>query len=131
MRLLLDTHIALGAATDQARLTAGERALLADPTNPLLFSAVSLWELRLKWNSLHASGERKGAANPDDVLAFATDIGWELMPLTPLHAVALLREPLAHKDPFDELLLVQAQEEGCRLVSRDGQLVGHPLVVAG
>jgi hypothetical protein len=48
------------------------------------------------------------------VVAFEAAMDWELPPLTARHAAAELAQPLGHKDPFDELLLVQAQEEGMR-----------------
>jgi PIN domain nuclease of toxin-antitoxin system len=41
------------------------------------------------------------------------------------------RDPLPHKDPFDELLLMQAQEEGLRLLTREARLVAHPLAISG
>ena len=61
--------------------------------------------------------------------------GWQIVeafgvqfePLTPEQAAAALIEPLRHKDPFDALLLTQAQELGVRLLTRDGLLRGHPL----
>jgi PIN domain nuclease of toxin-antitoxin system len=71
----------------------------------------------------------QGPIAPNDVVAFAAAIGWELLPLTARHAAAPLAQPLTHKDPFDELLLVQAQEEGMRLLTRDAKLLGHPLVM--
>jgi PIN domain nuclease of toxin-antitoxin system len=58
-------------------------------------------------------------------------MGWEILPLTAHHAAAELADPIPHKDPFDELLLVQAQEEGMRLLTRDTKLEGHPLAVLG
>lgn len=104
---------------------------MAGPDTQLVLSAVAVWELRLKWHSFHISGGRKGSLNPAVVLAFAKAIDWELLPLTAAHAAAGLAQPLGHKDPFDELLLVQAQEEGMRLLTRDAKLVGHPFAVAG
>jgi PIN domain nuclease of toxin-antitoxin system len=71
------------------------------------------------------------ALDPAAVVAFAAAIDWELLPLTPRHAAAELIHPLGHKDPFDELLLIQAQEEGMRLLTRDTKLIGHPFAVAG
>ncbi len=97
----------------------------------LVLSAVAVWELRLKWHSLHVSGERKGPIDPATVVAFAGAIGWELLPLTADHAAAELSQPLEHKDPFDELLLIQAQEEGMRLLTRDSHLVDHPFALSG
>ncbi len=62
-------------------------------------------------------------------MAFGAAVGWEFLPLTLRHAAAVLTHPLEHKDPFDGLLLVQAQEEGLRLLTRDERLVEHPLAV--
>ncbi len=128
MRLLLDTHIAVWAALDPDALTEAERRRMASADTPLVLSAVAVWELRLKWHSFHISGGRKGPLDPTSVVAFAAAMGWELLPLTARHAAAALVRPLGHKDPFDELLLVQAQEEGMRLVTRDTKLAGHPQV---
>lgn len=97
---------------------------------PLVLSAVAVWELRLKWHSFHISGERKGPVDPNSVVAFAAMMNWELLPLTARHAAAQLAQPLSHKDPFDELLLIQAQEEGMRLLTRDAKLAGHSYAVA-
>ena len=103
---------------------------MAEPGTSLFLSAVSVWELRLKWHSFRISGARKGPVDPAAVAAFGTAIGWEPLPLTARHASAGLKYPLAHKDPFDELLLVQAQEEGMRLLTRDDKLAGHPSALA-
>ncbi len=64
-------------------------------------------------------------------MGFAKAMGWELLPLTIDHAAAGLVRSLGHKDPFDELLLVQAQEERMRLLTRDAKLIGHPCAVGG
>jgi PIN domain nuclease of toxin-antitoxin system len=131
LRLLLDTHIALWLSLEDERLSAGERSLLLSPKTQVAFSTVSIWELRLKWNSHFISGTRKGRASPDDALAVLRSAAYEEIALTADHAAAALANPLTHKDPFDELLLVQAQEEGMRLLTRDSKLAGHPLAVMG
>ncbi len=131
MRLLLDTHIAIWAALDPDALTEAERRRIANAGTPLVLSAVAVWELRLKWHSFHISGARKGPVEPAHVVAFAAAMDWELLPLTARHAAARLLQPLGHKDPFDELLLVQAQEEGMGLLTRDTKLTGHPFAVVG
>lgn len=129
MKLLLDTHIAVWAALDPDALTQAERQRMARADTQLVLSAVAVWELRLKWQSLHISGERKGPTDPAAVVAFTKAMDWELLPLTAGHAAAELLQPLGHKDPFGELLLVQAQEESMRLLTRDAKLVGHPFAV--
>jgi PIN domain nuclease of toxin-antitoxin system len=131
LRLLLDTHIAIWAALDPDALTEAERRRIAEADTPLGLSAVAVWELRLKWHSFNISGSRKGPIGPAAVVTFAGAIGWELLPLTAGHAAAALAQPIGHKDPFDELLLVQAQEEGMRLLTRDSKLIGHPFAIAG
>lgn len=129
MRLLLDTRILIWLAVDEGDLAPREREILETPDLEVVCSAVSLWELRLKWNSTTVRGERKGRVPPEIVLDLVRDAGWTFLPLRPEHAVAALDVPIAHKDPFDELLLVQAQVEGLRLLTRDKGLIGHPLAI--
>ena len=104
---------------------------MAEDDTQLVLSAVTVCELRLKWHSLHVSGGRRGPIDPSAAVAFAKAIQWELLPLTVGHAAASLLQPLRYKDPFDELLLVQAQQEGMRLLTRDAKLAGHPFAVGG
>ncbi len=129
MRLLLDTHIVVWAALDPEALSEAERRWMAESDGPLVLSAVAVWELRLKWHSFHISGDRKGPVSPASIVTFATAMAWEFLPLTAHHAMTDLAHPLEHKDPFDELLLVQAQEEGMRLLTRDSKLNQHPHAV--
>jgi PIN domain nuclease of toxin-antitoxin system len=131
LKLLLDTHIVIWAALDPDALTEAERRRMAGADTSLVLSAVAVWELRLRWHSFHFSGRRKGPIDPAAVVAFATAIDWELLPLTAHHAAAELAQKLGHKDPFDELLPVQAQEEGMRLLTRDAKLIDHPFAAAG
>jgi PIN domain nuclease of toxin-antitoxin system len=130
LRLLLDTHIVIWAALDPEALSETERLHMARAGTQLVLSAVTVWELSLKWHSFHISGERKGVLDPSAVLRFASAVDWEFLPLTAQHAAATLSQPLGHRDPFDELLLVQAQEEGMRLLTRDANLGGHPFALS-
>ncbi len=125
MKLLLDTHFALWLSTAKWKLTPTELVLLDE--NPITVSAISIWELRIKWHSFHVSGHRKGEAAPEVVLAWLFNAGASLLPITPEHAAARLLHPIAHKDPFDELLLIQAPQEDLRLLTRDRLLADHPL----
>lgn len=127
MRLLLDTHIAYWLAVERPALSGHELATLTEADNEILVSAVAIWELRLKWNSFHASGTRKGPGNPTPVLGALKRMGLDILPLDAETAATPLIAPLAHKDPFDELLLVQAQQAGARLLTRDRALLEHLL----
>ncbi len=93
-------------------------------------SAVSIWEMRLKYQSRYSSGDRKSRFSPDDVVDTLEQQNITFLPMTMRHAAKALNAPLAHRDPFDEMLLVQAQEEGLRLLTRDRALSDHPLAVA-
>ena len=128
MRLLLDTHILIWAAVLPERLHQAERDLLTT-ADKLVVSAVALWEIRLKWDSLHATGARKGPVSPNDVVMVAEEMQWQFLALTARHATTPLAIRLGHRDPFDELLLVQAQEEQLSVLTRDTKLRDHPLAL--
>ena len=65
MSLLLDTHYVFAIAGSPGRLTGPELNFLAAYSDPFVVSAVSIWEMWLKWDALHASGDRKGRAEAD------------------------------------------------------------------
>lgn len=128
MKLLLDTHYVFGLAGSPGTLSRPEVRFLDDHPQPFVVSAVSIWEIRLKWQAMHRSGDRKGPASPVDVVnILRTDVVVEFLDLTPEHAATELDAPLGHRDPFDDLLLAQAQAEGMQLLTRDRKLKGHPL----
>ena len=131
MRILLDTSYLFDFMDMPGKLLESERRFLSARGTELYVSAVSIWEMRLKYNAKHASGERKSRFSPADVLNALDDQDVTLLPMTVGHAAGGLDVPLEHKDPFDELLLVQAQQEGLRLLTVDKRLVGHPLAIAG
>jgi PIN domain nuclease of toxin-antitoxin system len=126
--LLLDTHYVYGLSGSPGTISAREAAFLKAYTAPFVVSAVSIWEIRIKWSTFDGSGKRKGPADPKGVLRVLTTDFVDFLLLTPAHAALELKVPIAHRDPFDELLLAQAQSEGLKLLSRDRKLVGHPLV---
>ena len=130
MRILLDTSYLYDFMDRPGRLLASERHLLHSRRTKLHVSAVSLWEMRLKHNARHRSGERKSRFSPADVVATLEEQEVTFLPMTRHHAIATLDPPLGHNDPFDELLLVQAQVEGLRLLTKDGKLAQHPLALA-
>jgi PIN domain nuclease of toxin-antitoxin system len=128
LRLLLDTHFVLWAANSPRRIRSVERALLARPDVVIVVSAVSFWELRIKWNRLERDGEVEDGGSPSKILAFWQEMNVELRPLAFADCVAALAIAARTQDPFDEILLVQAQQFGAELLTRDAKLIGHPLV---
>jgi PIN domain nuclease of toxin-antitoxin system len=128
--ILLDTHFVFGLAGSPDALSTHEGDFLDAYAERLVVSAVSFWEIRLKWNALRPqTGARKGPISPQHALRVISGQPVELLSLTSMHAATQLETPILHKDPFDELLLAQAQAEGLKLLSRDRMLIDHPLVV--
>lgn len=115
MRLLLDTHIALWALTDDPRLSARARALIEDPANQVAVSAASVWEIAIK----HALGRGDMPISGEAALEWFRQAGYDLLPVTPQHAAAVETLPDHHRDPFDRLLVAQAATEPMRLITRD------------
>ena len=130
MRILLDTSYLYDLMDAPGKFRDLGRRILRSGETRLYVSAVSIWEMRLKHNARYASGERKSRLDPNDVIPVLENQGVTFLPMTIRHAARALETPLGHKDPFDELLLVQAQEEGLKLLTVDRLLVGHPLAVA-
>ncbi len=130
MRILLDTHWLYDLMESPGKLPEIERSRLVDPETQSFASAVSIWEMRLKYRARHRSGARKSRFDPNDVLEMLEDMAIPVLTMTPDHAARPLEAPIPQKDPFDELLLVQAQEEGLRLLTRDRLLLAHPLAIS-
>jgi len=130
MRLLLDTSYLYDLMDKPGAFLEREHRILAARDAEFHISSVSLWELRLKHNARHPSGGRKSRFSPEDVITALAGQEIRFLPMTIAHAIKELKTPLRHKDPFDELLLVQAQEEGFKLLTADRLLIGHPHAVS-
>ena len=124
---MLDTHYVVWATVLGDRLTPAESGLIEG--SEILVSAISLWELRIKWNLRDSRGNRRGPADPVKILQNLKLLGIEAASLTPDQAAAPLRHPVAHKDPFDQALLIHAQELDAKLLTRDRELARHPLAI--
>ena len=129
MRVLLDTTYLYRLMEAVGTLSAADRAFLGVRATEVYVSAVSLWEMRLKYAAIRPSGERKSRFAARKVLAMLENQDVVFLPLTMTHAAAALDHPLDHPDPFDDVLLAQAQAEGLRLLTVDRELVTHPLAV--
>ena len=115
MTLLVDTHLLLWAAGEPQKLSKKARRLLDDSDSQLWFSAASLWEVALK----HGLGRKDFRVEPRRLRRGLIDNGWRELTISSEHAVATLDLPPLHKDPFDRMLVAQAQVEGLALVTSD------------
>ena len=115
MKLLLDTHLLLWAADSLERVPVSARALMADPHNELFFSVASLWEVVIKRGLNRADFQVDARVLRRGLL----DNGYQELPILSEHVVAVEGLAPIHKDPFDRLLIAQAQVEGISLLSND------------
>ena len=114
MKVLLDTHILLWWLADDEHLPAGAAEAIADPDTEVVVSAASAWEISIK----RAAGRLDAPEDLVNALA-ANDFG--TFPITADHAMAAGRLPPHHADPFDRMLIAQAQIEGITLISVDSR----------
>jgi PIN domain nuclease of toxin-antitoxin system len=122
VRLLLDSHILLWAAQEPHQLSEARRIALDDRASELYFSVVSLWELGIKVVT------SRGAFSVDLPLLRRRLIarGYKELPVTGEHALRNMLLPLLHRDPFDRILIAQAQVEGLPLVTDDSIIRQYP-----
>jgi PIN domain nuclease of toxin-antitoxin system len=116
VRILLDTQVWLWMIAAPERLRAESRALLASSEPELLFSAASAWEIAIKYGL----GKLTLPAPPD---AYVSRLMLQSQ-VTPLvvhvrHALHVAALPLHHRDPFDRLLIAQAQVEALPIMTAD------------
>lgn len=119
MRILLDTQVWLWMQSAPARLGPRALAVVVDPENDLLLSAASSWEIAIK----HALGKlRLPAPPPEYVPSRMQASGTNALPITHAHALQVASLPAHHRDPFDRLLVAQAQVESLPVLTADPQI---------
>lgn len=116
MRVLLDTHAFLWFITNDPQLSAAARGLIADPTNEILVSPASYWEIAIKVKL----GKYPLSVPYLTLITQGIDSnGFKVLPIEPKHTEMLTTLPLHHGDPFDRLMVAQAMVENISLVSVD------------
>ena len=122
MRYLLDTHLLLWAASAPDRLSGAARAILTDEQAQLWFSVASIWEVAIK----ASLGRSDFDVDPRLFRRGLLESDFAELTITGPHVTAVADLPPLHKDPFDRMLLAQAQTEGLILVTGDSVLAQYP-----
>jgi PIN domain nuclease of toxin-antitoxin system len=126
VKALLDTHAFLWTVTDDRRLSQAARAVIADGANEIFLSAVSMWEVVLKAaaGKLHIEG--RATRFLEDQIKRT-----RLSPLAilPSHVFRVESLPALHRDPFDRLLIAQAQVENLPLITADDEIARYAVQV--
>jgi len=119
-RLLLDTHALLWWLVDDPQLGQKTREAISEIRNIVYVSAASSWEMSIK--------KALGKINiPDNIENIVEDEGFEKLPITFYHGQLAGALPELHKDPFDRMLIAQAQAEGLLLVTSDSTIFRYSL----
>ncbi len=119
MNLLLDTHVFLWAVDNNPNLSPVAKEAIVDGHNIVYVSAATAWEISIK----RAIGKLK--VPESDYLEELRLHRFMPLSITTEHALAVENLPTHHKDPFDRMLIAQAQEENLALVTRDPRLKAY------
>jgi len=128
MNLLLDTHTLLWFVLGEAHLNAAARQLIEDATNPKFVSPATYWEIAIKISI------GKYALNEPYETFIDRAIrqnGFFILPIEPRHTALLINMPFHHRDPFDRLLIAQAQIEGLAIMTIDRAFRAYAVPVLG
>ena len=122
MRLLLDTHAFLWLDSTPEKLSKAALAICNDPNNTLVLSVVSIWEIQIKTqiNRLDLNVPLQAMVEVHRV-----DNDLQLLAVELEHVYALQTLPMDHNDPFDRLLIAQANTEQLTLLSADEQFANY------
>ena len=122
MNLLLDTQILLWIAFEQAKVPRRMQAAISDPGNTAYFSVAAIWELSIKYSS----GRGDFPHDPRVLRGHLLRNGYRELAVLGEHALHAGSLPPLHKDPFDRILIAQAQYEGFVLLTADWLVRQYP-----
>ncbi len=117
MKVLLDTNAFISTLLDE-RLPRAVRGFLESGTTEIVVSIVVPWEIATKGNESFGRRRRLNLTTRDVKEAIET-MGARLLPITIEHTEILYRLPILHRDPFDRMIIAQALEQRCPVLSAD------------
>jgi PIN domain nuclease of toxin-antitoxin system len=122
--LLLDTHAFLWAASNPSELSVAARAAIEDSSREVFVSAAVAWEIAIKYGLGKLELPHAPATY---VPARIASLGFKPLAISVEHAVAVASLPAYHNDPFDRILVAQAQVEGLILITNDAAVRRYPV----
>lgn len=126
MKYLLDTHALLWWLYDDPRVSKTARGLISDPTNTVLVSNASAWEIATKYRL----GKLPSAAElVRDMERWLREAGFVELPINIAHARRAGSWPQPHRDPFDRMIAAQSSIEGLTTLTKDPELSGFGIQV--
>jgi len=122
LRLLLDTSVLLWTLLTPDRLLATPREAIEDGANEVFISIASPWEIAIKKS-------RRNLNPPDDLDVQLAEKRFSLLPISLQHTRAIESLPHHHGDPFDRMLIAQAQMDGLTIVTSDRKIARYQVAV--
>jgi PIN domain nuclease of toxin-antitoxin system len=126
MKVLLDTHSFLWWITNDQRLSSHARSIISNGDNELLLSSASGWEIvaKARLGRIHLPG--KPEAFIAEQLSFNSI---QSLPIYMSHALHVYNLPSHHRDPFDRMIIAQAQVEDLPILTMDPQIAKYEIKV--
>jgi PIN domain nuclease of toxin-antitoxin system len=115
MKILLDTHALIWWFGNEAKLSRRASSMIANQNNTVLVSAAIAWELAIKVNL----GKFDALSLTSELPRYTEEEGFEALPISLEQAIRAGLLPLHHRDPFDRLLVAQAQALNAPILSAD------------
>ena len=115
MRILLDTHVLIWYLEGNQNLARPSRQLILDSNNSIFVSIASLWEIAIKTSV----GKLKVSRSLSDILPVLYDQSIDVLQIMPGHVLQAATLAFHHRDPFDRMLIAQAQVEFLTVITHD------------
>jgi PIN domain nuclease of toxin-antitoxin system len=115
MNYLLDTHTLIWFIVDDPTLPLAVKRQIEDTDNRCFFSIASIWEIGIK----HSNGKLDLKFNLEEIIKITESSLIELLPISVNHILKNSSLPFNHRDPFDRLLIAQAQIENLTIITKD------------
>ena len=117
MNYLLDTHAVIWFITDNSVLPANSKISIQNPRNNCFVSLASLWEMAIKYSI----GKLQLTSDLEALFSIIEKSGLSTLPISKKHIITSSKLELHHRDPFDRLIIAQAQAEDLSIITRDPQ----------
>jgi PIN domain nuclease of toxin-antitoxin system len=121
MQLLIDTHILIWFLEGNKLLVKSRRQIIANPQNDIFVSIASLWEIAIKISL----GKLTLAKPLADVIKQIAVENIEILSIAPEHTLQVSALPFHHRDPFDRIIISQAQVENLPIMTNDAEFSNY------
>jgi PIN domain nuclease of toxin-antitoxin system len=121
MQYLLDTHVILWWLDNPQKIATKARNIIADKSNEIFISSVSIWEMAIK-------SDLNKISIPVNILTVLQTEKFQTLKLSHEESLSILNLPKIHTDPFDRMLIAQAKFNDLILITKDQTIIKYPII---